>query len=162
MVWKCIFFLYFIIYAGLCKHRTTKRTGSQIYFFRSAANCVPTKWKFSVSSVCLPQKEPALRANPIGTVVICMAVYTGLRWEIGEIFIFGCHLPVAAECDIVILSESVPNLTGSSWAVLQTQLIPARGRKPNSSVFLGSSFNDTTYPREGTETGPLYQIYALA
>ena len=77
----------------------------------------------------------------------------------------------------MILSEPGPNPTGPSWAVLQTQLIPARGRKripmmramlllstqlipargrklkiPNGSKLLK---NDTTYPREGTETpGP--------
>ena len=63
-----------------------------------------------------------------------MAVCKGSRRKIGEIFISSCHLPVAAECDIVIVSEPSPNPIGSSWAVLLTQLIPARGRKPVSTT----------------------------
>ena len=59
----------------------------------------------------------------------CMAVCKGSRKKIRGIFISSCHLPAAVECDIVILSEPGPNPTGSSWAVLRTQLIPARGRK---------------------------------
>ena len=60
----------------------------------------------------------------------CMAVCKGSRKKIRGIFISSCHLPAAVECDIVILSKPGPNPTGSSWAVLRTQLIPARGRKP--------------------------------
>ena len=63
----------------------------------------------------------------------CMAVCKGSRKKIRGIFISSCHLPAAVECDIVILSEPGPNPTGPSWAVLQTQLIPARGRKPRPS-----------------------------
>ena len=59
----------------------------------------------------------------------CMAVCKGSHKKIRGIFISSCHLPAAVECDIVILSEPGPNPTGSSWAVLRTQLIPARGRK---------------------------------
>ena len=73
----------------------------------------------------------------------------------------------------MILSEPGPNPTGPSWAVLQTQLIPARGRKRRFRWMLPPQFRhnlsprgdgnpdtplskteegDTTYPREGTET----------
>ena len=81
----------------------------------------------------------------------CMAVCKGSRKKIRGIFISSCHLPVAVECDIVILSEPGPipqapvgqfcrhNLSprgdgnvghghGPS-SRLGTQLIPARGRK---------------------------------
>ena len=57
----------------------------------------------------------------------CMAVCKGSHKKIRGIFISSCHLPAAVECDIVILSEPGPNPTGSSWAVLRTQLIPLRG-----------------------------------
>ena len=63
----------------------------------------------------------------------CMAVCKGSRKKIRGIFISSCHLPAAVECDIVILSEPGLNPTGSSWAVLRTQLIPARGRKRGGS-----------------------------
>ena len=83
----------------------------------------------------------------------CMAVCKGSRKKIRGIFISSCHLPAAVECDIVILSEPGPNPTGPSWAVLQTQLIPARGRK--HAIMSGfRKLLDTTYPREGTETLP--------
>ena len=82
----------------------------------------------------------------------CMAVCKGSRKKIRGIFISSCHLPAAVECDIVILSEPGPNPTGPSWAVLQTQLIPARGRKQKRSCEKGHDRSDTTYPREGTET----------
>ena len=81
----------------------------------------------------------------------CMAVCKGSRKKIRGIFISSCHLPAAVECDIVILSEPSPNPTGPSWAVLQTQLIPARGRKPRK-MRRNPRKTDTTYPREGTET----------
>ena len=84
----------------------------------------------------------------------CMAVCKGSRKKIRGIFISSCHLPAAVECDIVILSEPGPNPTGPSWAVLQTQLIPARGRKRQGHrVLIIAHRGDTTYPREGTETG---------
>ena len=38
----------------------------------------------------------------------CMAVCKGSRKKIRGIFISSCHLPVAVECDIVILSEPGP------------------------------------------------------
>ena len=81
----------------------------------------------------------------------CMAVCKGSRKKIRGIFISSCHLPVAVECDIVILSEPGPipqapvgqfcrhNLSprgDGNWGSRQyccaqmTQLIPARGRKP--------------------------------
>ncbi len=82
----------------------------------------------------------------------CMAVCKGSRKKIRGIFISSCHLPAAVECDIVILSEPGPNPTGPSWAVLQTQLIPARGRKPDHQDQGHVYDQDTTYPREGTET----------
>ena len=108
----------------------------------------------------------------------CMAVCKGSRKKIRGIFISSCHLPAAVECDIVILSKPGPNPTGSSWAVLRTQLIPARGRKRQSVLQVGVYFRhnlsprgdgnkfsigvcedgklvDTTYPREGTETANL-------
>ena len=84
-----------------------------------------------------------------------MAVCKGSRRKIGEIFISSCHLPVAAECDIVIVSEPSPNPIGSSWAVLLTQLIPARGRKLEGLGRIQRASWDTTYPREGTETDEL-------
>ena len=81
----------------------------------------------------------------------CMAVCKGSRKKIRGIFISSCHLPVAVECDIVILSEPGPipqapvgqfcrhNLSprgdGNPYQVScykdchTTQLIPARGRK---------------------------------
>ena len=80
----------------------------------------------------------------------CMAVCKGSRKKIRGIFISSCHLPVAVECDIVILSEPGPipqapvgqfcrhNLSprgdGNGCSDYRrpnrTQLIPARGRKP--------------------------------
>ena len=87
----------------------------------------------------------------------CMAVCKGSRKKIRGIFISSCHLPAAVECDIVILSEPGPNPTGPSWAVLQTQLIPARGRKRGRSFARSCGCHDTTYPREGTETITLYR-----
>ena len=60
----------------------------------------------------------------------CMAVCKGSRKKIRGIFISSCHLPVAVECDIVILSEPGPI--------------------PQAPV--GQFCRDTTYPREGTET----------
>ena len=81
----------------------------------------------------------------------CMAVCKGSRKKIRGIFISSCHLPVAVECDIVILSEPGPipqapvgqfcrhNLSprgdGNVFTPDElklpdtTQLIPARGRK---------------------------------
>ena len=52
----------------------------------------------------------------------------------------------------MILSEPGLNPTGSSWAVLRTQLIPARGRKLLTQEQKTALNQDTTYPREGTET----------
>ena len=113
----------------------------------------------------------------------CMAVCKGSRKKIRGIFISSCHLPAAVECDIVILSEPGPNPTGPSWAVLQTQLIPARGRKlatgdiadyrtltqliPARGRKLFSVHlclwiqHDTTYPREGTETQSKQHAYQI-
>ena len=88
-----------------------------------------------------------------------MAVCKGSRRKIGEIFISSCHLPVAAECDIVIVSEPSPNPIGSSWAVLLTQLIPARGRKLEGLGRIQRASWDTTYPREGTETAPRMLVF---
>ena len=62
------------------------------------------------------------------------------------------------ECDIVILSEPGPNPTGSSWAVLRTQLIPARGRKLSEEKEGLTVSGDTTYPREGTETQRIHRF----
>ena len=85
----------------------------------------------------------------------CMAVCKGSRKKIRGIFISSCHLPVAVECDIVILSEPGPipqapvgqfcrhNLsprgdgnayTSSVKYGSLTQLIPARGRKLTQPV----------------------------
>ena len=86
----------------------------------------------------------------------CMAVCKGSRKKIRGIFISSCHLPVAVECDIVILSEPGPipqapvgqfcrhNLSprgDGNFVILhlihkglETQLIPARGRKQGCDV----------------------------
>ena len=104
----------------------------------------------------------------------CMAVCKGSRKKIRGIFISSCHLPVAVECDIVILSEPGPipqapvgqfcrhNLSPRGDGNLRfpekhfgqsgTQLIPARGRKRLRRIGRSSRVPDTTYPREGTET----------
>ena len=111
----------------------------------------------------------------------CMAVCKGSRKKIRGIFISSCHLPVAVECDIVILSEPGPipqapvgqfcrhNLSprgdGNHAAealvlvVYLTQLIPARGRKLSDVERLERSALDTTYPREGTETTAFHLIF---
>ena len=126
----------------------------------------------------------------------CMAVCKGSRKKIRGIFISSCHLPVAVECDIVILSEPGPipqapvgqfcrhnlsprgdgNLRQIDFVVCNlrhnlsprgdgnfrsgrhscpppTQLIPARGRKLPLKALKPLVDLDTTYPREGTETG---------
>ena len=126
----------------------------------------------------------------------CMAVCKGSRKKIRGIFISSCHLPVAVECDIVILSEPGPipqapvgqfcrhNLSprgdgnlrriGRSSRVPRhnlsprgdgNQLLPAGGGDGlrhnlsprgdgNSSdrIYRFRVKDDTTYPREGTET----------
>ena len=79
----------------------------------------------------------------------CMAVCKGSRKKIRGIFISSCHLPAAVECDIVILSEPGPNPTGPSWAVLQTQLIPARGRKLRRGCGRGGSDRTQLIPARG-------------
>ena len=112
----------------------------------------------------------------------CMAVCKGSRKKIRGIFISSCHLPVAVECDIVILSEPGPipqapvgqfcrhNLSprgdGNQIEPLaitpqRTQLIPARGRKQGCRCGDGGDDPDTTYPREGTETRPPRDSTAL-
>ena len=105
----------------------------------------------------------------------CMAVCKGSRKKIRGIFISSCHLPAAVECDIVILSEPGPNPTGPSWAVLQHNLSPRgdgnivtkirgnmaprhnlspRGDGNVAEEQAAPAQQDTTYPREGTETAP--------
>ena len=81
----------------------------------------------------------------------CMAVCKGSRKKIRGIFISSCHLPVAVECDIVILSEPGPIPQAPVGQFCRHNLSP---RGDGNSFFLGSSFThtDTTYPREGTET----------
>ena len=81
----------------------------------------------------------------------CMAVCKGSRKKIRGIFISSCHLPVAVECDIVILSEPGPIPQAPVGQFCRHNLSP-RGdgnilRKPSCM-----RQRDTTYPREGTET----------
>ena len=89
----------------------------------------------------------------------CMAVCKGSRKKIRGIFISSCHLPAAVECDIVILSEPGPNPTGPSWAVLQTQLIPARGRKPVLFGALHHGLGHNLSPRgDGNKSSAYFPI----
>ena len=98
----------------------------------------------------------------------CMAVCKGSRKKIRGIFISSCHLPVAVECDIVILSEPGPipqapvgqfcrhNLSprGDGNArrkrharCCRTQLIPARGRKHLPCAPTSTSMGHNLSPR---------------
>ena len=103
----------------------------------------------------------------------CMAVCKGSRKKIRGIFISSCHLPVAVECDIVILSEPGPipqapvgqfcrhNLSprgdgncGASGgqAVCRRHNLSPRGDGNIEAERGYEEATDTTYPREGTET----------
>ena len=105
----------------------------------------------------------------------CMAVCKGSRKKIRGIFISSCHLPVAVECDIVILSEPGPipqapvgqfcrhNLSprgdgnglrriGRSSRVPRHNLSPRGDGNWESRCNDDGANRDTTYPREGTET----------
>ena len=104
----------------------------------------------------------------------CMAVCKGSRKKIRGIFISSCHLPVAVECDIVILSEPGPipqapvgqfcrhNLSprgdgNSSFRARPTTAaghnLSPRGDGNSALINTSAGGGDTTYPREGTETG---------
>ncbi len=81
----------------------------------------------------------------------CMAVCKGSRKKIRGIFISSCHLPVAVECDIVILSEPGPIPQAPVGQFCRHNLSP-RGDGNTGSGATTSASPDTTYPREGTET----------
>ena len=81
----------------------------------------------------------------------CMAVCKGSRKKIRGIFISSCHLPVAVECDIVILSEPGPIPQAPVGQFCRHNLSP-RGDGNSIHGDLGITAVDTTYPREGTET----------
>lgn len=53
----------------------------------------------------------------------------------------------------MILSKPGPNPTGSSWAVLRTQLIPARGRKPAYALIDGNRMPPLDIPGETVVKG---------
>ena len=81
----------------------------------------------------------------------CMAVCKGSRKKIRGIFISSCHLPVAVECDIVILSEPGPIPQAPVGQFCRHNLSPrGDGNWWNPTQKL--PLPDTTYPREGTET----------
>ena len=82
----------------------------------------------------------------------CMAVCKGSRKKIRGIFISSCHLPVAVECDIVILSEPGPIPQAPVGQFCRHNLSP-RGDGNTPLLCCPTLFYpDTTYPREGTET----------
>ena len=81
----------------------------------------------------------------------CMAVCKGSRKKIRGIFISSCHLPVAVECDIVILSEPGPIPQAPVGQFCRHNLSPrGDGNVGEGGCFISPL--DTTYPREGTET----------
>ena len=84
----------------------------------------------------------------------CMAVCKGSRKKIRGIFISSCHLPVAVECDIVILSEPGPIPQAPVGQFCRHNLSP-RGDGNIYQTLWQQSRLDTTYPREGTETNEL-------
>ena len=81
----------------------------------------------------------------------CMAVCKGSRKKIRGIFISSCHLPVAVECDIVILSEPGPIPQAPVGQFCRHNLSP-RGDGNTYPEKRLTPATDTTYPREGTET----------
>ena len=81
----------------------------------------------------------------------CMAVCKGSRKKIRGIFISSCHLPVAVECDIVILSEPGPIPQAPVGQFCRHNLSP-RGDGNFWAWPKLPAWADTTYPREGTET----------
>ena len=81
----------------------------------------------------------------------CMAVCKGSRKKIRGIFISSCHLPVAVECDIVILSEPGPIPQAPVGQFCRHNLSP-RGDGNLGELLALRQLDDTTYPREGTET----------
>ena len=87
----------------------------------------------------------------------CMAVCKGSRKKIRGIFISSCHLPVAVECDIVILSEPGPIPQAPVGQFCRHNLSP-RGDGNITKETEKPLCMDTTYPREGTET---YFCFAL-
>ena len=89
----------------------------------------------------------------------CMAVCKGSRKKIRGIFISSCHLPVAVECDIVILSEPGPIPQAPVGQFCRHNLSP-RGDGNRSACRCTQLGRDTTYPREGTETS-LISAYRL-
>ena len=81
----------------------------------------------------------------------CMAVCKGSRKKIRGIFISSCHLPVAVECDIVILSEPGPIPQAPVGQFCRHNLSPRGDGNGEFNSAVGGR-TDTTYPREGTET----------
>ena len=65
----------------------------------------------------------------------CMAVCKGSRKKIRGIFISSCHLPVAVECDIVILSEPGPIPQAPVGQFCRHNLSP-RGDGNNDSLWM--------------------------
>ena len=88
----------------------------------------------------------------------CMAVCKGSRKKIRGIFISSCHLPVAVECDIVILSEPGPIPQAPVGQFCRDTTYPREGTETSILAVLPPACRDTTYPREGTET---YFCFAL-
>ena len=82
----------------------------------------------------------------------CMAVCKGSRKKIRGIFISSCHLPVAVECDIVILSEPGPIPQAPVGQFCRHNLSPRGDGNLWMALFNRTLGRDTTYPREGTET----------
>ena len=82
----------------------------------------------------------------------CMAVCKGSRKKIRGIFISSCHLPVAVECDIVILSEPGPIPQAPVGQFCRHNLSPRGDGNLVCTQNYSSVKLDTTYPREGTET----------
>ena len=88
----------------------------------------------------------------------CMAVCKGSRKKIRGIFISSCHLPVAVECDIVILSEPGPIPQAPVGQFCRHNLSPRGDGNVPGDPGEDGGYWDTTYPREGTET---YFCFAL-
>ena len=82
----------------------------------------------------------------------CMAVCKGSRKKIRGIFISSCHLPVAVECDIVILSEPGPIPQAPVGQFCRHNLSPRGDGNAAHGLTARCAAADTTYPREGTET----------
>ena len=87
----------------------------------------------------------------------CMAVCKGSRKKIRGIFISSCHLPVAVECDIVILSEPGPIPQAPVGQFCRHNLSPRGDGNGYGGQGYPGAPRDTTYPREGTETAAAHR-----